>query len=866
MNELQQRVTALMARTHELESAAAAGTPTHAPAGRKHRLGSRSSSRNLTAAVNVSIDDVTTTLRDKVRRSHRGSTLDKQPSGPPARAVLPADEIDVASHCSDDFQVTPSQLSVSQLWPDEAPDSLAHLSLSQQELSALVHSATPAAALADGCQVLHARLNGTDVRVWRLTVDQSVSATEVSRAIASMCIAHPNIATLLGVAVEATEGQMQDAPEHDAEDEPCAGEPGSCVWLVEERHGSGETLAARLERGFLSWQHAVGLAKDVCRALAYAQAVRRPTPTTPAAAAGDLHRLVSAEDSMDEALPALLGATSLGVSAAGAVGIQAVASMATPCNVMVDQTCAKVSLVPALLVQLMGALGLTCTGGSGGGGGLPLGSQLLPFAYVDPARMFGSDVSSSPAAAYAYAVTLLQLVTEQQPQGLLGACREALASGTLSNFLPRLPVSPDTLALAERMIRLALTCAGVGATPAAAPAAALTPNLLEAVALPELEAVSADLTALGSAAMSWEHIESLVLRPLQPEATEPAARRWVRADFRVRHKAFLEEVRRAAAQAQAEFTKLSWDLLDCPILCVPFSFHANPGPNPLLRPNTSAGGQAGRRQPGAQGGGAPQPLLQGHHGRVRRQGPRRVAPAAEGHLHRGGGHGLGRRVAGVVLRDVKGHHQHRPRPAVPRRSVSGGVCALNMSVALGTRGTRGNPCLEQCSFVFFAVGFSFLGCIFWAKGRLLCCVTFLSGCASMCRQSHSGLVIILPLASFLTTIKITLPKLKLPRPPLHLFLTTSIITLPELTLALSPLPPAAGATCNQLYIHPLASSPSHLKKFHFVGLFMAKAILESAKELGPVSLNLPLAEPFWKLLLGLPLCLQASARGGRFFS
>ncbi|EFJ44240.1 hypothetical protein VOLCADRAFT_82866 [Volvox carteri f. nagariensis] len=68
----------------------------------------------------------------------------------------------------------------------------------------------------------------------------------------------------------------------------------------------------------------------------------------------------------------------------------------------------------------------------------------------------------------------------------------------------------------------------------------------------------------------------------------------------------------------------------------------------------------------------------------------------------------------------------------------------------------------------------------------------------------------------------------------------------------------AGPQRNQLYVTPTSSSPAHLKKFAFVGLFMAKAILESAargKELGPITLNLPLCEPFWKLLLGNPLSL-----------
>ncbi|KAL6764531.1 hypothetical protein V8C86DRAFT_1783030 [Haematococcus lacustris] len=69
----------------------------------------------------------------------------------------------------------------------------------------------------------------------------------------------------------------------------------------------------------------------------------------------------------------------------------------------------------------------------------------------------------------------------------------------------------------------------------------------------------------------------------------------------------------------------------------------------------------------------------------------------------------------------------------------------------------------------------------------------------------------------------------------------------------------AGPQRNQLYINPLSSTPPHLRKFQFVGLFMAKAILESSargKELGPITLNLPLCEPLWKLLLGCPLNLM----------
>jgi hypothetical protein len=70
---------------------------------------------------------------------------------------------------------------------------------------------------------------------------------------------------------------------------------------------------------------------------------------------------------------------------------------------------------------------------------------------------------------------------------------------------------------------------------------------------------------------------------------------------------------------------------------------------------------------------------------------------------------------------------------------------------------------------------------------------------------------------------------------------------------------AGGPSRSQLYINPLSNSPSHLKRFHFVGTFMGKALVETAargKELGPIVLNLSFCEPFWKLLLGIPLTLQ----------
>lgn len=36
---------------------------------------------------------------------------------------------------------------------------------------------------------------------------------------------------------------------------------------------------------------------------------------------------------------------------------------------------------------------------------------------------------------------------------------------------------------------------------------------------------------------------------------------------------------------------------------------------------------------------------------------------------------------------------------------------------------------------------------------------------------------------------------------------------------------SVGGSRNQLYLNPLSNSPSHLKRFHFVGMFMAKVRL-----------------------------------------
>lgn len=615
--ELQQRVSALVGRVHELESAAVAAVATATPpaSARKVRASARSSgllasTRSLTS-VAVSIDDVAAVVRDKSRRGQRGSpAFDKPlsslapptPSGaanggatPPGGAPrsLLADALDVrGSHCSDDLPLGSSACSVggAALWAEDGANALAHLALAPAELAALLAGATPAAQLADGCAVLHGKLKGTDVRLWRLTVEQSVTIADLARVLAPLCIAHPNIATLLGVAVEQCEGQLPDVPCDTADrmDESVitCGEPGSCVWFVEERHGGGETLTARLERGFLSWQAVVGLATDVCRALAYAQARRRPADEGPSSAAG------AADAEADGLPPPLLPAGSGSVAAAGFSGA-AIAAMAVPCNIMADASCAKASLVPALISHLLSGLSLTAAGGA------PLAPQLLPVSYIDPARMFGGGEPGA-AAAYAYGVTLLQLLTERQPQGLLGAVREATAAGSLGNCLPRLPVNADTLALAQRIVSLALTCTGSAplaasssadgaaaptapnaddaspedsdspasiATSLSTPASLPSPSLLEYVALPALEALGTDLAALGAVAMSWEAVEALVLQPLQPASgSEPAAKRWVRADFRVRHRAFLEEVRRDDVCPYAQFCMHHFD--QC-MPCVP---------------------------------------------------------------------------------------------------------------------------------------------------------------------------------------------------------------------------------------------------------------------------------------------------------
>ena len=72
---------------------------------------------------------------------------------------------------------------------------------------------------------------------------------------------------------------------------------------------------------------------------------------------------------------------------------------------------------------------------------------------------------------------------------------------------------------------------------------------LETQVLPALEELSAKLNQLGTSAMSWEQVEEMLMLPLQPRSRSLTAnRRWVRQDFRMRRKMFLEEVAKLAVE------------------------------------------------------------------------------------------------------------------------------------------------------------------------------------------------------------------------------------------------------------------------------------------------------------------------------
>jgi hypothetical protein len=583
--------------------------------------------------------------------------------------------------------------------------------LSPAQVAAIVRSSAPTRLA--GYEVFSGSFKGTPCHAWRLSISQPVSLVELQRACARFCCAHPNVAAILGACVEPLDA-AQPMDEDGGDGGPGSSGDGSCspelgllslpddaaladgchLWVVEERHGD-TSLATRLERGLLSWQHTLGVAADAGSALAYLQTLSRLAP-----GAG-----------MDDVWGAGGGSAAL----AAPLSPLAVAHMLSPATIRLapGTATAKLSLVPAMLAQLEFAVGVPLAEARIS----EVREMLLP--YIHPSQMFGGCAGGRGAGSswegsapepgfdplYGYGVVLLQLLTEQQAPGLLGTVRQALTAGTLFNLVPRTPAGgAEAAALAEDLARLALRCAqGAAAAAVGRTASAdeggdamavcrsprLAPAALEGDVLPALAGLRARLERLGPAAVSWESVEELLLVPLAAPGAplEPGARRWVRQDFRMRRRLFMEEAAKLAAEG--------------PI----------------------------------------------HKIEVRRSRCFKDSVAT----FAGKGQNVWRQPLKVTFIGEAGMD-------------SGGV-------------TR-----------------EWFSCI----------------CSALSRGS------------------------------LDLFW-------------------AGGPAANQLYVNPLSSSPSHLKRCHFVGAFMAKALLESsarAKELGPISLNLRFCEPFWKLLLGIPLSLM----------
>lgn len=136
--------------------------------------------------------------------------------------------------------------------------------LGVQTLSAAAIAAATAGAQSQrwcGYELYAGQLRGTPASVWRLTIAQPLSQLELYRAYSRFCAAHPNVCAILGTCVEpldSAEPMDEDDAGLEAPSSGCGAwadalEGGCHLWIVEERYGD-ENLAARLERGLVSWQ------------------------------------------------------------------------------------------------------------------------------------------------------------------------------------------------------------------------------------------------------------------------------------------------------------------------------------------------------------------------------------------------------------------------------------------------------------------------------------------------------------------------------------------------------------------------------------------------------------------------------------
>jgi hypothetical protein len=404
-----------------------------------------------------------------------------------------------------------------------------------------------------GFQLYQGSFRGTQVSAWRLTINQPVNTLEVHRAYSRFSAAHPNVCAVMGICIEPLDTaepmeedgcgsptraaaqpqqqqqQWQQQPLQELE------EAGCHLWVLEEHHGS-QTLAARVEQGLISWQHCLSIAQDIGSALAYLQSLKRISPITADTGADVL-------DSNALAAP---------------LSPLAVAQMLVLDNVQVSAAAtAKLSLVPALLTQMEFALCVAPDAQRVA----EVSSLLLP--YIHPTSMFSSSSSAQQAAGqafdglYSYGTVLLQLLTERSAPGLLGTVQAAIQQRSLSNLVPRTPgAGPDSEQLAADFAALALRCCGCQQqqqSPAAAwPADQQQQQQLslDLQVLPGLQQLQRKLEALGTSGMSWEQVEELLMMPLQPctSSSDPTTRRWVRQDFKMRRKLFLEEVAKMAVE------------------------------------------------------------------------------------------------------------------------------------------------------------------------------------------------------------------------------------------------------------------------------------------------------------------------------
>ena len=407
-----------------------------------------------------------------------------------------------------------------------------------------------------GFDLFEGTFRGTPITAWRLTISQPVSSVEVYRAYSRFCASHPNVCAVMGICIEpldaadpmeedsccpspsgqASAQQQQQTWQQQAHQLPDLLEQGCHVWVLEERHGQ-RTLAARLERGLLSWQHALGIAQDIGAALAYLQSLRRICP-------------LAAECGSDAA--AIIGENSNALAAP--LSPLAVAQMLVLDNVQLSSAAtAKLSLAPALLTQLEFALCVTPDAQRVA----EVTALLLP--YIHPASMFGGGSSQQGCQAfdglYSYGVVLLQLLTERSAPGLLGTVTSAIQQQSLGNLVPRTPAAgSESEQLAAEFAALALSCCGQPGPqpPQQQPQQSQQQQQLslDMQVLPTLQQLTRKLESLGTSSMSWEQVEELLMLPLQPSSSsgDPATRRWVRQDFKMRRKLFLEEVAKLAAE------------------------------------------------------------------------------------------------------------------------------------------------------------------------------------------------------------------------------------------------------------------------------------------------------------------------------